>query len=476
MKFSLFLGPSGLLEAIPFWCNPLDVLPLGPLHTSKLKSGWALHWCSGSYCCAAVNDYATLASSTLVRGEALVHGEAPDQETLLGHLEINRWGSLKQQVLAALAFHNGPRVLANNSHSTQYGGGCPCKEERHINFGACRASGAVTIGLPAGVSGRKHAILNRHRPLSPHQTPSLLVSSSDGKEIETRRLSGVKNPMLGRRSQQCMTELDPPAACTGSSTPAKKLGHQHSGVALLVGGSSSPWQDLYADVVSRVAGQLCSSVVDVLAMAQVCSSWRQAVYSSMDILRQIELPSPQVKVWARGAQGGAQSLQWPMIVEKAVQAGNVSAMVFLAKCLDGQGRGQEGMRLWKKAGKAGHVEALWKVGMAAYNGQWGIEKDVEDAHLHLSRVVKQVLEVSNLSGERCSSRALPGSSFQVNASLKDQILSQAGLVLGYLHFDGEGNCGVSRSEAVRYFKLAAQHGSKEAEEVLGWVFNTGQYG
>jgi TPR repeat protein len=54
------------------------------------------------------------------------------------------------------------------------------------------------------------------------------------------------------------------------------------------------------------------------------------------------------------------------------------------------------------------------------------------------------------------------------------VLSQAGLVLGYLSFDGEGTR-VDNQEAVRCFKLASQAGCKEAQQVLGWIFNTGQY-
>jgi TPR repeat protein len=47
-------------------------------------------------------------------------------------------------------------------------------------------------------------------------------------------------------------------------------------------------------------------------------------------------------------------------------------------------------------------------------------------------------------------------------------------VLGYLSFDGEGTR-TDKQEAVRFFKLAAQAGCKEAQQVLGWIFNTGQY-
>lgn len=58
--------------------------------------------------------------------------------------------------------------------------------------------------------------------------------------------------------------------------------------------------------------------------------------------------------------------------------------------------------------------------------------------------------------------------------LQSRVLTQAGLVLGYLSFDGEGTR-TDTQEAVRCFKLAAQAGCREAQQVLGWMFNTGQY-
>lgn len=58
--------------------------------------------------------------------------------------------------------------------------------------------------------------------------------------------------------------------------------------------------------------------------------------------------------------------------------------------------------------------------------------------------------------------------------LHARVLTQAGLVLGYLAFDGEGTR-TDKQEAVRFFKLAAQAGCREAQQVLGWIFNTGQY-
>lgn len=58
--------------------------------------------------------------------------------------------------------------------------------------------------------------------------------------------------------------------------------------------------------------------------------------------------------------------------------------------------------------------------------------------------------------------------------LRRRVLTQCSLCLGYLLFDGEGVKG-NREEAVRYFKMAAAAGCKEAEQVLGWMYNTGQW-
>lgn len=48
-------------------------------------------------------------------------------------------------------------------------------------------------------------------------------------------------------------------------------------------------------------------------------------------------------------------------------------------------------------------------------------------------------------------------------------------MLGLLHLDGEA-ARADAGEAVRWLRIAARHGSREAPAVLGTLFNTGQYG
>jgi TPR repeat protein len=58
--------------------------------------------------------------------------------------------------------------------------------------------------------------------------------------------------------------------------------------------------------------------------------------------------------------------------------------------------------------------------------------------------------------------------------LRRRVLREAGLVLGYLHFDGEG-VGQDKAKSCVLFKVAADAGCAEAAQVRGWMFNTGQY-
>lgn len=78
-------------------------------------------------------------------------------------------------------------------------------------------------------------------------------------------------------------------------------------------------------------------------------------------------------------------------------------------------------------------------------------------------------------GDRGTGIADPAA--DVSGDLCARVQSQAGLVLGYLCFDGEGTRS-DRQEAVRYFKLSTAAGwgreSREAAQVLGWIWNTGK--
>ena len=60
-----------------------------------------------------------------------------------------------------------------------------------------------------------------------------------------------------------------------------------------------------------------------------------------------------------------------------------------------------------------------------------------------------------------------------NESAKTNDIAVAATLLGFMHLDGPLN---SNTDAVQWFKLAAKNGSSTAEETLGWMYNTGQFG
>lgn len=75
---------------------------------------------------------------------------------------------------------------------------------------------------------------------------------------------------------------------------------------------------------------------------------------------------------------------------QAAKLGNVSALVVRARLLDAAGAPDEAMRCWRRAAKAGHLEGQLLFGLALYRGTAGVAPDAEDAHLWLSRALKQV--------------------------------------------------------------------------------------
>jgi TPR repeat protein len=173
--------------------------------------------------------------------------------------------------------------------------------------------------------------------------------------------------------------------------------------------------------------------------------------------------------------------------------------VVVARLCDAAGCTEEAMRCWRRAAKGGHLEAQLLFGLALYRGSEGVAQDAEDAHLWLSRAIRQVAAAAATSSSTTTSGSSGGGSgvFAAAAAhapgcgccgalvaaaaereaalLANRVLSQGGLVLGYLCFDGEG-MRIDVQEAVRYFKLAAGAGNKEAQQVLGWMYNTGQFG
>jgi len=126
-------------------------------------------------------------------------------------------------------------------------------------------------------------------------------------------------------------------------------------------------------------------------------------------------------------------------------------------------------------------------------------QDAEGANMWLGRAIKQAQDLpkgttspgaSSLPTRTApSAEPLDGVTEQQSTSdlncmyadrralgcVREEVMREGGVVLGFMTLDGEG-VRQNSADAVRWFKLAATHGSREAEQVLGWVYNTGQFG
>lgn len=371
--------------------------------------------------------------------------------------------------------------------------------------------------------------------------------------------------------------------------------------------AGAAWQELPGNVLAAVAELLArqpGGTSDVLALCASCAAWRQVVLSyntalralrfRLDVSRPFRQPAgtPSLAPWHGSA--AAQLLRRyvadggpSQVLLAAAKAHNVSAAKALARLLEACGEEKESLRWWRRVARAGDIEGAYRLGMALYGGAAGCERSPEDAQVWLSRAVRQLLALDNLSDLRiehlsaslrdgaaslddysaavslstgavtdgvagsaapsvsqcaatgpalplsgdeadeasagaASSPAPPPSPqyspsplYTLPAPYHGQIsgsdqasaapfqpqttsrrpspnhntphqpqhltaaaaLARASLVLGYLYFDGEGSArGSDKEQAVRLFRVAAANGSQEAQDVLGWVYNTGQYG
>lgn len=161
------------------------------------------------------------------------------------------------------------------------------------------------------------------------------------------------------------------------------------------------------------------------------------------------------------------------------------------------------MRLWRRAAKLGDAEAQFLAGLAAYHGSDGAAQDAESAALWLGRALRQAQgqaqgqqqppqQQQPSTGEQTSggptcptttAPAPPTSSAPpplppppLPEALRVRVLREAALILGYIHFDGEGSAREDRERACAYFRAAKEAGCEEAAAALGWAYNTGQYG
>lgn len=148
-------------------------------------------------------------------------------------------------------------------------------------------------------------------------------------------------------------------------------------------------------------------------------------------------------------KAGAIGMGIPKILSRAAESNNVSALETLGMLKELQGDHSRAFRAFKKAATLGSPLAQFKLGEIFYRGLGNQGVDGEEALFWLTKATR-------------------------DPSLDPDLLATAAGIMGFLHLDGEGTkpCNVS---AVKWFKVAAENGNVEADKVLGWLYNTGQY-
>ncbi|KAI8463773.1 MAG: hypothetical protein J3K34DRAFT_494207 [Monoraphidium minutum] len=287
------------------------------------------------------------------------------------------------------------------------------------------------------------------------------------------------------------------AAAPGAAAPGAALGG-----AAPPAPPTAPWKDLPAHVIAAVALRVGPSVAQVMPLLGTCRPWQAAVLDDDALLRRLRFAldtrapfrgdhrPPPAALRARLQRAA----RHPRLLQRAAHLGNLGALLTSARLLDAGGAPADAMRHWKRAAKAGHAEAQLVVGLAAYRGSGGVPQDPEGAALWLGKALKQVqpadAEPAPRGGAPPPRRGAPPPAappppppaaaatvdpeMAVDAATRARVLREASLVLGYLHFDGEG-AAQDATRAAALFRAAAAAGCQEAAKTLGWIYNTGQF-
>jgi TPR repeat protein len=143
-----------------------------------------------------------------------------------------------------------------------------------------------------------------------------------------------------------------------------------------------------------------------------------------------------------------------LLARAAEMGGNVTAHETLATLRELQGDHAGAYKSWRKAALLGSCVGQFRLGEIFYRGVGNQGVDGEEALFWLQKATK---------AREAGAASLPSESLGVAAG-----------IMGFLHLDGEG-CQACNTTAVKWFKVAADAGNKEASTTLGWMYNTGQY-
>jgi len=149
------------------------------------------------------------------------------------------------------------------------------------------------------------------------------------------------------------------------------------------------WDDLPAEVVSKVASHLEQSIGSLKPLYGTCRSWQSSILNDAQLLKglqcSIDLRQPFPGSCIHIKTQLKQIRTFPKLLERAKAVGNVTAMACMARLLDAGGRTEEGLTLWRKCAKAGALEGQLRLGLALYRGTCGAVPDAEEAHMYLNR-------------------------------------------------------------------------------------------
>lgn len=235
------------------------------------------------------------------------------------------------------------------------------------------------------------------------------------------------------------------------------------------------------ELLSKVLWHLPRTASVANALCGVCAEWRAAILDEETYLRAIHfrLDANQPfrgmdtvrgavahrRTWAHRRRGAGDDsaatapeddavagARVPEILVRAARTGaNVTALETLGALREAQGDHAGAYKAWKRSAALGSSLGQFKLGEIFYRGLGNQGVDGEEALFWLSKAVKNQ-----------------------TAPLSSESMATAAGIMGFLHLDGEGTqaCNVT---AVKWFKVAAEHGNREADKTLGWLYNTGQY-
>jgi hypothetical protein len=351
----------------------------------------------------------------------------------------------------------------------------------------------------------------------------ILMDGDDDDQVEEKKNDNVDDLHCLKR-RHCISSLatnddsNSDTSATGTTIVPSHVEQQPAEIPLpppsLPVLLSSVWTHVSTEVLGLIIAQQAYSSEFTRTISQVCKSWRMAVGRDKTTLSLLQFRSrlqvvssplytrentyTMTNISSISNNKKCQSVSLPWLVMEASKAGNTGATLSLARYLSSSSSigKEDSYKYWARAAALGAGEGQFEMGSAHYRGVWGVPRDPEDALMWLSRFMKPyeekekddsgIVVVGSLtkssvavaiaaSGEGASS--LPPSA-SISTTLLDEFdtkrVTEASLMLGYLHLDGE--CGTSDiGRALKWLRIATQLGCQEAARVIGSMMNTGQF-